>query len=128
MRSTIRPLAAVVMATGILLAACGSDDGGGSADTTAAEGTAADGGGAVDCQPIKAGVLTVVTSLPGPNFWGTQAAEVDPDTIESGIEYDLANDDRRGLRAEDGVPQRGLRRHRRRPGRRGLATTSCCRR
>ena len=91
MRSTIRPLAAVVMATGILLAACGSDDGGGSADTTAAEGTAAEGGGAVDCQPVKDGVLSVVTSLPGPNFWGTQAAEVDPDTISSGIEFDLAN-------------------------------------
>jgi ABC-type amino acid transport substrate-binding protein len=29
--------------------------------------------------------------LPGPNFWGTVAAEVDPDNIASGIEFDLAN-------------------------------------
>ena len=49
------------------------------------------GGAAVDCKPVKAGTLSVVTSLPGPNFWGTTAAEVDPDKIKSGIEYDLAN-------------------------------------
>jgi polar amino acid transport system substrate-binding protein len=36
-------------------------------------------------------VLSVVTSLPGPNFWGTTKAEVDPDEISSGIEYDMAN-------------------------------------
>ena len=36
-------------------------------------------------------MLSVVTSLPGPNFWGTTKAEVDPDNIKSGIEYDLAN-------------------------------------
>jgi len=41
---------------------------------------------------VKSGVLTVVTSLPGPNFWGTTAAETDPDQIHSGIEYDLATD------------------------------------
>jgi len=29
--------------------------------------------------------------LPGPNFWGTTKAEVDPDAINSGIEFDLAN-------------------------------------
>jgi polar amino acid transport system substrate-binding protein len=61
------------------------------ADTAAApagDGTTASGG--VDCQPVEAGVLTVVTSLPGPNFWGTD--EVDPDDISSGIEYDLATD------------------------------------
>lgn len=39
---------------------------------------------------MKAGVLSVVTSLPGPNFWGT--TETDPDDIKTGIEYDLAND------------------------------------
>ncbi|HEY4333152.1 MAG TPA: ABC transporter substrate-binding protein, partial [Ilumatobacteraceae bacterium] len=49
-------------------------------------------GGTIDCKPVKAGVLTVVTSLPGPNFWGTTNNEVDPDSIHSGIEYDLAND------------------------------------
>ena len=36
-------------------------------------------------------MLSVVTSLPGPNFWGTTKLEVDPDEINSGIEYDLAN-------------------------------------
>jgi len=49
-------------------------------------------GPTIDCKPVKAGVLTVVTSLPGPNFWGTTNNEVDPDSIHSGIEYDLAND------------------------------------
>ena len=90
MRSAFRPLIAIVIAGGVVLAACGSssDEGGG---TTA--GTEASGGGAAkDCQPVKDGVLSVVTSLPGPNFWGTKAAEVDPDSIKSGIEYDLATD------------------------------------
>ncbi len=32
----------------------------------------------------------MVTSLPGPNFWGTSKEEVDPDAIKSGIEYDMA--------------------------------------
>lgn len=79
----------MVVAASLFVAACGSDDT--SSDTTAGSGsdtTAA--GGAVDCKPVKAGELTVVTSLPGPNFWGTTAAEVDPDAISSGIEYDLA--------------------------------------
>jgi polar amino acid transport system substrate-binding protein len=92
MRSPIRRLVAVLFAAGVVLAACGSssDEGGG---TTAATGTAGGSGGATqDCQPIKAGTLSVVTSLPGPNFWGTKAAEVDPDSIKSGIEYDLATD------------------------------------
>jgi polar amino acid transport system substrate-binding protein len=90
MRSPFRPLITIVVAGGLILAACGSssDEGGG---TTA--GTEAGGGGeAKDCQPVKDGVLSVVTSLPGPNFWGTKAAEVDPDSIKSGIEYDLATD------------------------------------
>jgi polar amino acid transport system substrate-binding protein len=98
MRSTLRPLLGIIVAGGLVLAACGSDDDEGgdttAAETTAAGGdtTAAGGGGETkDCQPINDGVLTVVTSLPGPNFWGTQAAEVDPDSIQSGIEYDLAN-------------------------------------
>jgi polar amino acid transport system substrate-binding protein len=91
-------LLGIIVAGGLVLAACGSDDDEGgdttAAETTAAGGetTAASGGGETkDCQPINDGVLTVVTSLPGPNFWGTKAAEVDPDSIESGIEYDLAN-------------------------------------
>jgi polar amino acid transport system substrate-binding protein len=83
-------LITIVVAGGLVLAACGSssDEGGG---TTA--GTEAGAGGETkDCQPVKDGVLSVVTSLPGPNFWGTKAAEVDPDSIKSGIEYDLATD------------------------------------
>jgi len=84
-------------AFGLLAAACGSSSGS-SSGATAAPGTAAPGGtaapaggGTVDCKPVKAGTLSVVTSLPGPNFWGTTKAEVDPDAIKSGIEYDLAN-------------------------------------
>lgn len=80
----------LVVAASLFAAACGSDDS--SSGTTAGSGsdTTAAGGDAVDCKPVKAGELTVVTSLPGPNFWGTTAAEVDPDAISSGIEYDLA--------------------------------------
>ena len=80
----------MVVAASLFAAACGSDDS--SSGTTAGSGsdTTATGGDAVDCKPVKAGELTVVTSLPGPNFWGTTAAEVDPDAISSGIEYDLA--------------------------------------
>ncbi len=37
-------------------------------------------------------MLSVVTSLPGPNFWGSTAGETDPDKIKSGVEFDLAND------------------------------------
>lgn len=81
----------MVVAASLFAAACGSDDT--SSGTTAGSGsdTTAAGGETVDCKPVKAGELTVVTSLPGPNFWGTTAAEVDPDLIKSGIEYDLAN-------------------------------------
>jgi polar amino acid transport system substrate-binding protein len=87
-------------ALGLLLAACGSDSK--SSDTTKAAATTAAGasttaaagstpsGGTVDCKPIKAGVLSVVTSLPGPNFWGTN--EADPSAIKTGLEYDMAND------------------------------------
>ena len=101
-----RKIAAFTIAGGFLLGACGSDEQ--EADTTTADTTTADttapttadttatgdttgaggAGGAVDCQPIKAGVLSVVTSLPGPNFWGTD--EVDPTAITTGIEHDLA--------------------------------------
>jgi polar amino acid transport system substrate-binding protein len=85
-------------AIGLLLSACGDDDN--TSPTTAAAGAATTAGGAttaasgatVDCKPVKSGVLSVVTSLPGPNFWGTTKAETDPDQIKSGIEYDLAND------------------------------------
>jgi len=85
-------------ALGLLLAACGSDDK--ASDTTKAAATTATGasttaaaatpGGTVDCKPIKPGVLTVVTSLPGPNFWGTN--ESDPTQIKTGLEYDMAQD------------------------------------
>ena len=90
MRSAFRPLITIVVAGGLVLAACGSssDEGGG----TTAGTEAGVGGETKDCQPVKDGVLSVVTSLPGPNFWGTKAAEVDPDSIKSGIEYDLATD------------------------------------
>lgn len=80
---------AVALAAGLVLAACGSDES--TSDTTAASGAETTAGGeTVDCKPVKAGELTVVTSLPGPNFWGTTAAEVDPDAISTGIEFDMA--------------------------------------
>jgi polar amino acid transport system substrate-binding protein len=71
-------LIAGLLAVGFLATACGSDT--------------KSSGGSTACKPVKAGVLSVVTSLPGPNFWGTTKAEVDPDAIKSGIEYDMAND------------------------------------
>src|SRR4051794_16292463 len=92
-----------LMAVGLFATACGDDstpaasNTAASGGTTASGGTAATGGSAAagaagnDCKPVKAGVLSVVTSLPGPNFWGTTKAEVDPDQIKSGIEYDLGN-------------------------------------
>ena len=83
-------LIAGLIAVGLLVAACGDDD-----NEPATGGTVAPGASgapaANDCKPVKPGVLSVVTSLPGPNFWGTTAAEVDPDNIASGIEFDMAN-------------------------------------
>ncbi|MEO6125806.1 MAG: ABC transporter substrate-binding protein [Ilumatobacteraceae bacterium] len=75
-----KKIAAFTIVGGFLLGACGSDEK--KADTTTAA------SGSVDCKPVKAGVLSVVTSLPGPNFWGTD--EVDPTAITTGIEHDLA--------------------------------------
>jgi len=78
-------LIAALIAVGLLATACGDDDNEPAAgDTVAPAGTN-------DCKPVKPGVLSVVTSLPGPNFWGTTQAEVDPDEISSGIEFDMAN-------------------------------------
>ncbi len=78
------------MAAGLIVAACGSDDTSSGSSTPAAGGSTP-AAATNDCKPVKAGVLSVVTSLPGPNFWGTSKAEVDPDAIKSGIEYDMAN-------------------------------------
>jgi polar amino acid transport system substrate-binding protein len=85
-------LIAGLVAVGLLATACGDD----STTTPAAGDTAAPAGSgapaaANDCKPVKAGVLSVVTSLPSPNFWGTTKEEVDPDEISSGIEFDMAN-------------------------------------
>jgi len=87
-----------LLATGLLATACGDNtktpaasNTAAPATTTASAGTAAPASSGVDCKPVKAGVLSVVTSLPGPNFWGTTKGEEDPDLIKSGIEYDLAN-------------------------------------
>ncbi|CAB4875269.1 unannotated protein [freshwater metagenome] len=83
----MRTYAALAMAGAILISSCGSD----TKSTSSSSGTTPAGGATVDCKPVKAGTLSVVTSLPGPNFWGTTNAEVDPDKIKSGIEFDLAN-------------------------------------
>ena len=83
-------LIAGLIAVGLLATACGDDSNEPAAgDSVAPGGTTAPA--ANDCKPVKAGVLSVVTSLPGPNFWGTTQAEVDPDEISSGIEFDMAN-------------------------------------
>lgn len=87
----MRKYAALTIAGATLLVACGS-----SAKTvTTTTGTAVTttaAGKAVDCKPVTPGVLSVITSLPGPTWWGSTKAEVDPDSIKSGVEYDLAND------------------------------------
>ena len=80
-----------LVAVGLLATACGDDSKTPAAGTNASGGTAAAGAAANDCKPVKPGVLSVVTSLPGPNFWGTTSQEVDPDKIKSGIEFDMAN-------------------------------------
>jgi polar amino acid transport system substrate-binding protein len=83
-----------LLAVGLLATACGDDNNTPAAGSAAPADSAAPSGSAAastDCQPVKAGVLSVVTSLPGPNFWGTTKAEVDPDAIKSGIEFDMAN-------------------------------------
>jgi len=71
-----------VVAVGLLVTSCGSDK-------KEAASTTPSG---IDCKPVKAGELSVVTNLPSPNFWGTSKKETDPDQIKSGIEYDLATD------------------------------------
>jgi polar amino acid transport system substrate-binding protein len=45
-------------------------------------------GKASDFKPIKAGTLSVVTSLPGPGFW--EGSDTDPTKLRSGYEYDIA--------------------------------------
>jgi polar amino acid transport system substrate-binding protein len=82
-------LIAGLIAVGLLATACGDDSNEPAAGDTVAGASGAPA--ANDCKPVKAGVLSVVTSLPGPNFWGTTAQEVDPDKISSGIEFDMAN-------------------------------------
>lgn len=76
--------ATATTAAGTATTAASTETTAGATDTTAASGDV------VDCKPIKPGVLSVVTSLPGPNFWGTD--ELDPTKIKSGVEYDMAND------------------------------------
>ncbi|MEA3183595.1 MAG: polar amino acid transport system substrate-binding protein [Ilumatobacteraceae bacterium] len=82
-----------LLAVGLIATACGDNNK--AAVATTPGGVTTPGGTTAapttDCKPVKAGVLTVVTSLPGPNFWGTTKAEVDPDAIKSGIEYDMGN-------------------------------------
>ena len=70
------------------LVACGSDNkSSSSGGTTTAGGAATSAAGSF--KPIKAGTLTVVTSLPGPGFWN--GSESDPSKLTSGYEYDIAH-------------------------------------
>jgi polar amino acid transport system substrate-binding protein len=73
-----RRLIAGVLAAGVLVTACGDD-----AKPAAVP-------GAIDCQPVKPGVLSVVTHLPSPNFWGTSENGVSPSAITTGFEFDFA--------------------------------------
>jgi polar amino acid transport system substrate-binding protein len=71
------------------MAACGSDNSGSSSATTSAAGAATTQAGGAAFTPIKAGTLTVVTSLPGPGFWN--GSESDPSKLTGGYEYDIAH-------------------------------------
>ena len=85
-----RTFTTFAIASAVVFSACGSDtkvETASNATDSALPATDAAAAG-TDCKPIKPGVLTVVTSLPGPSFWGT--GEADPDEIKSGIEFDLA--------------------------------------
>jgi len=89
-----RNFAAILLGGALVagLAACGSDNSGSSSATSAttAAGAATSAGGATPAfKPIKAGTLTVVTSLPGPGFWN--GSESDPSKLTSGYEYDIAH-------------------------------------
>jgi polar amino acid transport system substrate-binding protein len=89
-----RKFAAIALGGALVagLAACGSDNSGSSSATSAttAAGAATSAGGATPAfKPIKAGTLTVVTSLPGPGFWN--GSESDPSKLTSGYEYDIAH-------------------------------------
>ena len=87
----LKKAAILLAAAGLVVAACGDDKKEADTSTTqAASGNTTAAGSTVDCKPIKKGVLTVITSLPGPNFWGS--GEEDPDKVKSGIEYDLATE------------------------------------
>lgn len=88
-------LLALLSLLGLVAAACGSDSS--STDTTTGATTGSGSGGTTgggageDCPtnftPIKAGTLTVVTSLPGPGFW--DGSDDDPTKITGGYEYDI---------------------------------------
>ncbi|MDQ1462184.1 MAG: polar amino acid transport system substrate-binding protein [Actinomycetota bacterium] len=43
---------------------------------------------AANFKPVKAGTLSVVTSLPGPGFW--EGSDSDPTKVTAGYEYDIA--------------------------------------
>src|ERR1700681_4409187 len=43
---------------------------------------------AANFKPVKAGTLSVVTSLPGPGFW--EGSDSNPTKLKSGYEYDIA--------------------------------------
>jgi polar amino acid transport system substrate-binding protein len=77
-----------LVAAALLATACGDDT---KTPAAGSAGTAAPAAAGTDCKPVKAGELSVVTSLPGPNFWGSSDSGADPSKITSGIEYDLAN-------------------------------------
>ncbi len=100
-------LLALMGLLGLVAAACGSDSA--TTDTSTGASTKTDsstatseasgssgattGSGAAssDCPtdftPIKAGTLSVVTSLPGPGFW--DGSDSDPTKITGGYEYDI---------------------------------------
>lgn len=94
-------LLALLSLLGLVAAACGSDSAstestGASTETDSSTATSEGGAGSgaaagedcpTDFTPIKAGTLTVVTSLPGPGFW--DGSDDDPTKITGGYEYDI---------------------------------------
>jgi polar amino acid transport system substrate-binding protein len=88
----VRKLLAFLAVLGLVagLAACGSDDkssdGGGSGSDAPTCNTSTSG----SFEPVKADTLTVATSLPAPGFWDGPEGDVDPDSLNGGYEYGMA--------------------------------------
>jgi polar amino acid transport system substrate-binding protein len=79
----------IAIAVSVGLSACGSSSKpAGSGTPASACGSTQKPAAAASFKPVKAGTLSVVTSLPGPGFW--EGSDTDPTKLTSGYEYDIA--------------------------------------